>query len=56
MEKDLYFWILEQRELGIRVTKRMVKDKAMAISNVQEFIASKGWLDKFKARYDVEFD
>ena len=32
----------------------MVKDKAMELTNCNDFIASKGWLDKFKVRYNLE--
>ena len=32
----------------------MVKDKAIQLSKCGDFIASKGWLDKFKVRYGLE--
>jgi hypothetical protein len=32
----------------------MIKDKAISITKCKDFIASKGWLDKFKVRYKLE--
>lgn len=32
----------------------MIKNKAIELSKCKDFIASKGWLDKFKVRYDLE--
>jgi len=32
----------------------MIKDKALELRSSPDFIASKGWLDKFKIRYRLE--
>ena len=32
----------------------MIKDKALELRSSNDFIASKGWLDKFKIRYRLE--
>ena len=32
----------------------MIKEQAINLSNKDDFIASKGWLDKFKVRYKLE--
>ena len=54
MEKDLYNWYLSKRRSQEPVTARMIKDKAIQLSTCGDFIASKGWLDKFKIRYRLE--
>ena len=54
MEKQLYQWYLRQKEQGIQLTARMVKDKAKLLSKCPDFIASKGWLDKFKIRFRLD--
>jgi hypothetical protein len=32
----------------------MIKDKALELRSSPDFIASKGWLDKFKIRFRLE--
>ena len=32
----------------------MIKSKAKDLSKCDDFIASKGWLDKFKVRYNLD--
>ena len=54
MEKNLYDWYCLQKSRDEIVTAKMVKDKAMELTNCNDFIASKGWLDKFKVRYNLE--
>ena len=54
MEKDLYNWYLSKKRGGEPVTARMIKDRAILLSTCKDFIASKGWLDKFKIRYRLE--
>ena len=51
MEKRLYHWYLKKSEGGVPVTAKMVKDKAIKLTTCPDFIASKGWLDKFKIRF-----
>mmetsp|Transcript_5301 Transcript_5301/g.5076 ORF Transcript_5301/g.5076 Transcript_5301/m.5076 type:complete len:575 (-) Transcript_5301:123-1847(-) len=54
MEKELYQWYLSKKASGAKVTARMIKNMAITISHCDDFIASKGWLDKFKVRYNLE--
>ena len=42
------------KESGIPITARMIKNKAIELSKCSDFIASKGWLDKFKVRYNLD--
>ena len=54
MEKALYKWYKSETNEGRLVTARKVKDMAIKMSTCQDFIASKGWLDKFKVRYKLD--
>ena len=54
MEKHLYKWYLNSKKNKVQLTARMVKNKAIQLSKCRDFIASKGWLDKFKVRYKLE--
>ena len=54
MEMDLYQWYQQQTNLGIPVTKNMIVEKAKELSNCDDFIASKGWFDKYKVRFNLK--
>lgn len=54
MEKHLYQWYIQKKTKGDIVTAKMIKDKAIQLTNCKDFIASKGWLDKFKVRFGLE--
>ena len=54
MEKKLYAWYIQLKNEGIPVTPKMIKQKALAITKFEDFIASKGWLEKFKRRFKLE--
>lgn len=54
MEKDLYQWYLDMKDKGVQLTARAVKNKAIELTKCGDFIASKGWLDKFKVRYNLD--
>ena len=54
MEKELYSWYCNMRLKNEIITAKMIKQKAIDLSNCPDFIASKGWLDKFKFRYKLE--
>ena len=56
MEIELANWYKEQKDLGMAVTANMIKQKALELSNCEEFMASKGWFDKFKIRYFLKID
>jgi len=53
MESDLHSWYLDMESKHQVITGKMIKHKALEFSNCRDFIASKGWLDKFKQRYDM---
>ncbi|CDW82618.1 UNKNOWN [Stylonychia lemnae] len=54
MEKKLHEWYLQMKDQQIPVTAKMIKDRAIQLRSCKDFIASKGWLDKFKIRYNLE--
>ncbi len=54
MERALYKWYKNEVKSGRTVTARKVKEMAIKMSSCGDFIASKGWLDKFKVRYQLE--
>lgn len=59
MEKALYKWFISLRERNIPVSGLMLKQKAInlqkSIDESSTFIASNGWLNRFKRRYNVRF-
>lgn len=54
MEKRLFDWYNSRKVSNQQVTAKMIKDKALELRSSPDFIASKGWLDKFKIRYRLE--
>ena len=54
MEKKLYAWYNQLKIEGIPVTPKMIKQKALDITKFKDFIASKGWLEKFKRKFNLE--
>ncbi len=57
METILFSWYNELRNVkNIAVTAKMVKLKALEITKFNDFIASKGWLEKFKKKYKLELN
>ena len=58
MEEKLVKWYKEitatKKELCI--TAKMIRDKAMKISKDKDFLASKGWLEKFKKKYNIQIE
>lgn len=54
MERALYKWYKNEIKEGKQVTARRVKEMAIQMSSCGDFIASKGWLDKFKVRFRLE--
>ena len=55
MEMILFSWYLDLKEnKKISVTSKMVKQKALEITKHRDFIASKGWLEKFKKKHHLE--
>ena len=56
MDSALYEWYFNYHFiLGNNVTIKLFKKKAMKLSNNENFRASKGWLEKYKKRYNISF-
>jgi hypothetical protein len=55
MESKLYEWYRDYHDKeGKIVTARLIKKKALEFRTCNDFIASKGWLEKFKKKYRLE--
>ena len=50
--KWFYFYHIVQ---GNKVTAKDFKKKALELSNDSTFRASKGWFQKFRKRYNIQF-
>lgn len=50
MEDALFSWIAVMRENNLRVSRRMIRAKALDYSSIEGFRASNGWLVKFLHR------
>ena len=54
MEEQLFDWILEMRGRNLRVSRRMIQDKARElVTTMERFVASRGWLDLFMKRHGL---
>ena len=53
VETELYRWILDKRQSGICVNKRMITTKALIINDDDKFVASNGWFDNFLERKNL---
>ena len=53
MENKLVEWYREEIEGGANVSAKMIRDKAVEISGDKDFLASKGWLEKFKKKFGI---
>jgi hypothetical protein len=57
MDSALYSWYINYHFiLGNKVNVKLFKRKAMELSNDVHFRASKGWLEKYKKRYNISFN
>ena len=55
MESLLFSWYEDLHQKNkTSITSKMVKQKALEITRYRDFIASKGWLEKFKKKYNLE--
>lgn len=54
MEKTLFSWYTNLKNNSIPVTPKMIKQRALQITKFNDFIASKGWLEKFKKKFKLE--
>lgn len=53
MENKLVEWYKEVVNKNINVSAKMIRDKAVEISEDKDFLASKGWLEKFKKKFNI---
>ena len=53
MENKLVEWYREEISGGANVSAKMIRDKAVEISGDKDFLASKGWLEKFKKKFGI---
>lgn len=53
MELKLYSWYTQLKSNNLPVTPKMIKHKALSITKFADFIASKGWLEKFKKKFNL---
>ena len=54
MEEKLLLWYNEAIKKNINITAKMIRDKAVEISKDKDFLASKGWLEKFKKKNGIQ--
>lgn len=55
MERKLYDWYIDYHIIKkFPVTSRMIKNKALELTSLRDFNASKGWLEKLKKKYNLE--
>jgi len=55
MEINLNEWYQKRVKEGKSVKPEDIKTKALQLSRNDDFLASKGWLMKFKQRYNIKF-
>ena len=56
MESKLVEWYNETVGLNVNVSAKMIREKAVEISEDKEFLASKGWLEKFKKKFGIKIN
>ena len=57
MVKQLLDWYKkESKEKGRKIKTREFKEKALLFSKDPTFRASKGWLQKFRRRYNIKLN
>lgn len=55
MEKKLLAWYLNcVNKENLYPTGKMIRAKALELTEIKGFLASKGWLEKFKKKYNVK--
>ena len=53
MEEKLVQWYNDMVKKGFCITAKMIREKAVEISEDKDFLASKGWLEKFKKKFNI---
>ena len=53
MEEKLVQWYNDMVKKGFCITAKMIREKAVEISDDKDFLASKGWLEKFKRKFNI---
>jgi hypothetical protein len=54
MEKKLYSWYIDYHDKNKKpVTAKLIKQKALEFTDRKDFHASKGWLEKYKKKYNL---
>jgi hypothetical protein len=59
VDKAVYAWFVQQANLGQPLTGALVQEKARVFAErlgIQEFKASKGWLQKWQSRRNIKFE
>ena len=54
MEEKLLIWYNDIMKKNVNITAKMIRDKAVEISDDKDFLASKGWLEKFKKKNGIQ--
>jgi hypothetical protein len=55
MERKLYEWYVDLHIIKkFPVTSKMIKSKALELTSLKDFNASKGWLEKIKKKYNLQ--
>ena len=55
MERKLLVWYQNHHEINRNiVTAKLMRQKALELTKCKDFIASKGWLNKFKRQYNIK--
>ena len=53
LEKDLVYWFYDSIDNNFYPIANDIRNKALEICNDKDFLASKGWLDKFIKKYGI---
>ena len=54
MEIKLFDWYTNLKTQNVPVTPKMIKQKALDMTKLENFIASTGWLEKYKKKFKLE--
>ena len=53
LEEKMCLWINQMKSKGLLPTSNQTREKALQLSKDKKFIASKGWFEKFKKKFDI---